>query len=94
MNVRTSSLDQRSIAQRGSEAQGRFSVERGQGPVRKLKERHTWGIDVILFHVGSCGGSPDGDKPAGSSGIPESDALFVQSSARWGFPLSGATPVT
>ena len=94
MNVWRGSLDQRSIARRGSEAQERFSVERGQGTVKKIEEQHTWGIEVILFHVGSCGGSPDGDKPAGSPGIPESDALFVQLSARLGFPLSGAAPVT
>jgi len=94
VNVWTGSLDQRSIVQRGSEAQGRFSVERGQGVVWQIDKRHTWGIDVILFHVGSCGGSPDEYKPAGSSGILGRDALSVQLSARWGLPLSGAAPVT
>ena len=94
MNVWTGSLDPRSIVRIGSEAQEHFSVEQGQGIVWKIEERHTWGIDVILFHVGSCGGSPDEYKPAGSSGILERDALSVQLSARWGLPPSEAAPVT
>ena len=82
MTVRTGPLGRRSTVRRGPEAQGRFSVEGSQAMVREAGGPRTWETNAILAHVGSCGGSPDEDKPAGSSGILERDAPPVRLSAR------------